>query len=288
MAPGPADAAIARPRAARQLLLALLGEYVVGRDAPVPAAAIIDALVGAGASVAAVRTALDRATDHGLLRRHRLGREVLFELTETGTGVLEEGANRVHLDAPFEPAGAGWTLVTFSMPEGQRRLRHQLRAALTWAGFAPLRDGLWLAPGEVDVDTALGGLAEALPPAAMVAFRARDLPGFGVDEAVRAAWDIDGIRAEHVRFAEAWDHPGAAAGVGALSARVMLVADWLALLRADPRLPRSYFGADWPAERSLRAYRARLAELGERSEKEFARLADRPLGDASSSTLVAV
>ena len=35
----------------------------------------------------------------------------------------------------------------------------------------------------------------------------------------------------------------------------MLVADWLALLRADPRLPAEFMDAEWPATRSVQTYR---------------------------------
>jgi phenylacetic acid degradation operon negative regulatory protein len=52
----------------------------------------------------------------------------------------------------------------------------------------------------------------------------------------------------------------------------MLVADWLALLRADPRLPRDFMDAQWPAERSAEVYRRMHERLAEASAAEFAAL----------------
>ena len=91
--------------------------------------------------------------------------------------MLREATERVRGPHPFEPHGTGWTLVTFSVPENQRTLRHRLRSALTWEGFAPLRDGLWLAPGEVDLAVCARAASADLPPGAVTAFHARELPG---------------------------------------------------------------------------------------------------------------
>ena len=49
----------------------------------------------------------------------------------------------------------------------------------------------------------------------------------------------------------------------ALVTCTMLVADWLALLRADPGLPRELLDGDWPADRSLSLYRELRAQTAE-------------------------
>ena len=242
-------------------MLAFLGEHLVDLiERPVRAAVLIDVLEGAGVVPPATRATLDRMARRGLLERVRLGREIAFGLTDVATGVLREATARVHALRPFDPTGNGWTLVTFSLPEKQRTLRHRLRSALTWAGFAPLRDGLWIAPGEVDLARALGPLSADLPARSVTAFRATDVAGFPVS--VAAAWDVDAIRAEHEAFVRRWSASTAAdSGPSSLSVHTMLVADWLALLRADPRLPRDFLDDAWPADRSVAAYRARHTEL---------------------------
>jgi phenylacetic acid degradation operon negative regulatory protein len=52
----------------------------------------------------------------------------------------------------------------------------------------------------------------------------------------------------------------------------MLVSDWLTLLRADPRLPDEFLDDDWPAQRSIAAYRARRGELHDAAVAAFADL----------------
>ncbi len=242
-------------------------------DEPVRTAVMLEVLEGAGVAAPATRATLDRMVARGMLSRSRRGRELEFTLTEQARGVLSEGGERVNEAAPFEPHGAGWTLVTFTVPERQRSLRNRLRALLTWEGFAPLRDGLWLAPGAVDLVSKLEPLRADLADAAVTAFRAHELDGFSVGPSVADAWDIAAIRREHEQFLDVWSADGATDGAaGPLSALTMLVADWLALLRADPRLPAQYMDADWPADRSLAVYRARHAELAAPASAAFAGL----------------
>lgn len=245
-----------RSRQPKQLLLAFFGEHVVDRDVPpLRASALIDVLEGVGVAAPATRATLDRMVRRGMLARERRGREILFSLTREGSAVLREATERVRGPRPFAPHGEGWTLVTFSVPENQRTLRHRLRSALIWEGFGPLRDGLWLAPGEVDLASALEPLRADLPAGAVTGFHAHELPGFAMADGVRAAWDLESISNAHTTFIETWSSPSADAEAGsALAARTMLVADWLELLRADPRLPRHFLGADWPADRSYEVY----------------------------------
>ena len=263
-----------RARQPKQLLLALLGELVVDRiREPVRASVLLEVLEGASITAPTARAMLDRMSRRGMLERVRVGREIAFSLSEDTEDVLREAGARVHAENPFAPNGTGWTLVTFSVPEDQRTVRHRLRATLAWEGFAPLRDGLWIAPGEVDLEAALEPLGDALTPHTVTAFRAEDLRAYPVSPSVREAWDIDAIRSEHEVFLETWERPGATDdATTAVSALVCLVADWLALLRADPRLPAEFMGDAWPSDRSVAAYRARREELLPVAKREFAAL----------------
>ena len=263
-----------RSRQPKQLLLAFFGEYVVDRNvAPLRTGVLIEVLEGAGIAAPATRATLERMVQRNLLSRERRGRELLFSLTSEGSAVLREATDRVRGPHPFDPHGTGWTLVTFTVPEEHRTLRHRLRSALSWEGFAPLRDGLWLAPGEVDLAAALEPLREDLPSGAITAFHARELPGYAMADNVRGAWDIDRIRAEHLAFIDTWSDPATAAEAGSpLAARVMLVADWLALLGVDPRLPRAFMDEDWPAPRSFETYWRVRNELEGPAADQFAAL----------------
>lgn len=254
-----------------QLLLAFYGDMVMDRlNGPIPAPLLLDVLSGAGVAPATTRATLNRLAHRGILTRVRKGRGIGYQLTDAGVEVLREAAGRVNRPRPFDAQGKGWTLVTFSVPEGQRTLRHRLRSTLTWAGFAPLRDGLWVAPGTVDLNSAMHRLQGSLPSGSLTAFLAHELEGFEMGASVRAAWDLEGIRALHHEFAQEWREPADNGGVTpALTTRTALVADWLALLRADPGLPHEYLDDAWPADDSTAIFRTRRRELETPSVKEL-------------------
>ena len=246
-------------RRPEQLLLAFLGEFVLDADVEhVPSAVLIGLLAELGVGDAATRATLARMSRRGLLEKVRSGREVAYGLAPAGESVLREARGRVLADEPFAPVGTGWTLVTFSVPESQRDARHRVRAALTWAGFGLLRDGLWIAPGEVDVASALRPLDGDLADVELSAFRAYEIAGFSATRAVGSAWRLDEIRAHHLQFLGTRG-PTSTASSHPLRDMTALGADWLALLRADPRLPAEHLSADWPAGRSAATFR-RLRE----------------------------
>ncbi|MCR6704810.1 MAG: hypothetical protein NVV66_08995 [Cellulomonas sp.] len=155
---GPGGATVRRRP--EQLLLAFMGELMVaGGAGPLPASVLIAVLGELGVGEAATRAALTRMATRRLLASERVGRTVTYRLTPESERVLGEARDRVFDADPFAPRGTGWTLVTFSVPESRRDVRHRVRAQLAWAGFGLLRDGLWIAPGEVDV--ALGARRRA-------------------------------------------------------------------------------------------------------------------------------
>nr|WP_243843626.1 PaaX family transcriptional regulator C-terminal domain-containing protein [Microbacterium endophyticum] len=254
--------------------MSFFGEYLVDEYVgPIRASVVIAVLEQAGVAAPATRATLDRLVQSGLLLRERSGREIMFSLTEHATAVLREATDRVRSPEIGIAHDEGWTLVTFSIPEEKRQLRHRLRATLAWEGFAPLRDGLWLAPGEVDLESSLEPLRSDLPIGSLAAFYAHELAGFSIAESVRTAWDIDAIRAAHEEFIAEWsDAPPLPDGVGtpaSLARLAMLVADWLALQRVDPRLPVEYLDDHWPAARSFELYRRRRSELKLAANAEF-------------------
>lgn len=229
--PGPAAAH--RPQS---LLLSFFGALVLDAGLPpLPSVTLLDLLADLGVTEAAARATLQRMTQRGLLSRGQVGRTAEYTLTPLAEDVLREATGRVASPTPFEHADGEWTLLTYSVPESRRDLRHRVRARLTWAGFGGLRDGLWIAPGTVDVAAVLGRSDLAEVAGLADAFAARPLPGTDVHRLVRRAWDLSAIRDAHATFIETWSRPPRV--VGSLAQLTLLGADWLSLLRTDPGLP---------------------------------------------------
>jgi phenylacetic acid degradation operon negative regulatory protein len=233
-----------RPQA---ILLTFLGGYLLGRGVHVATSSLVDVLGRAGVSEHATRSTVSRMARREQLHRVRRGRQVYVGPTPTTREVLRDGEARIwRTDVVNTQWDGSWTLLSFSLPDAWARERHLLRARLTWAGFAPLQGGLWVAPGEVDVVALADGLGL---DGRLRAFSARALAPTDVDALVRDAWDLPAVAARYAAFRARWGEPATRPPLpDPLSAQLVLQTDWLQAIRRDPRLPRRHLPPDWPAE----------------------------------------
>lgn len=264
---GPPDVA-ARPQS---LLLVYFGDFVVDSGGLVASSSVLDLLGAVGVGEAAARATLSRMTRRGLLERAVRGRRAYFGLTAPGRAEVLEGRARFRDADPAQDAWDGaWTVVAFSMPEAWQRERHDLRTRLTWAGFGPAQAGLWVAPRRVDVADVVAGLG--------VEDHLRVFEGApaGPTDAARLAaeaWDLDAVAARYEGFVDRWTTGGEAGG-SALARYVVLGADWLQVVRKDPRLPADFLPAGWPAVRARALFRRLHTELAAPAAQEFRTAAD--------------
>ena len=230
-----------RPQA---LMLTFLGIYLLDTGTAVFSGSVIDVFRRAGVSADATRSTLTRMVHRDLLARHRRGRRMYFGLTGRSAAVLRAGQQRVWQAGVVNRDWDGtWTMLGFSLPEGWRRQRHELRSRLIWGGFGRLHSGMWISPGRADVPVLVAGLGLDQH---LHAFTARAAAPTGDSELIRTAFDIPGIAARYAGFAARWGgalpHPG-----DDLARQLLLHADWLQVIRKDPRLPAGHLPAGWPA-----------------------------------------
>ncbi len=217
------------------LVLTFLGEYLLGRGLAVASASVTDVLGRVGVSTQDGGAALARMVDRGLLRREHRGDREYLALTPRCAGILEDGRRRLRQTGPVNRDWDGtWTLLSLPPAEPDRA---ESRRALAWAGFGPLRPGLWLAAGTQDAGSA------------GYVFHARTAASTDVARMIRAAYDLDRLAARYEEFLARW---GAEHGRPAdpMAAKLRLVTDWLQIIRYDPRLPVQHLPADWPAIRA--------------------------------------
>lgn len=259
----------------QSLMLTFLGDQVLGRDVCVYSGSVIDVFARAGVGEQATRSTLTRMVNRGLLRRQREGRRMYFGLTGHSAAVLRDGERRIWQTGAVNREWDGtWTLLGFSLPESWQRQRHDLRAKLTWSGFGPLFSGLWIAPGEVDVSSLVAELGLA---AHVKIFRAHADSGMDIGAMIGETWDLvelAGCYEEFVRRWQPWEtrlpeHP-----LAALALRLRLQAEWLQVIRRDPRLPVRHLPDDWPAEQAEKTFRAVYDRLTPLAQDASERLLD--------------
>lgn len=269
IAAGPESAGPSPRLRPQSLMLTVLGNYVLGRDIAVFSGSFIELFARLGVGEHAVRSTLTRMVSRDLLSRHRRGRRMHFGLTPRSEEILLDGERRVwRLGAVNTDWDGRWTVLAFSMPESWQRVRHDLRARLTWAGFGSLGNGMWIAPSRVDIAPIVAelGLNEHVKVFSGTAEAPTDVAGM-----LRDAFDLDALAAGYRAFLERWDRPRPVPDAPDDLARYLwMTTEWLQLVRTDPRLPVERLPADWPAVRGQEV----LMKLRGRYETGARRLAD--------------
>ncbi|MFF4352841.1 PaaX family transcriptional regulator C-terminal domain-containing protein [Streptomyces sp. NPDC001530] len=275
------DQAGSAPRP-QSLMLSFFGIHALGRDVALSASSLIDVFGQAGITEDAVRSTLTRMVKRGLLERHRRGRKTYFGLTPRAADVLQDGHDRIwHTGAVNRDWDGTWTLVGFSLPEAWRSERHDLRSRLVWNGFGPLQNGLWVAPGTVDVPEVVSGLG--LDSYLRVFQGATAVAPTDARTVLHTAFDVESIAKGYEAFLTRWSNgaqgpggPGAQvpSEAGALVRQLLLHTDWLEQVRQDPHLPAEHLPADWPAARAEERFHELARRYEESARQEAARALD--------------
>lgn len=254
-APDRSGSSTVRPQS---LLLAFFGNHVLDQGPLcVYSGSIIDVLSRAGVGEQAVRSTLTRMVNRDLLVRQRQGRRMYFGLTPLAAQILHDGRRRIwETSAVNDDWNGSWTLLGFSLPDSWQRRRHDLRSRLTWSGFGPLYNGLWIAPGSVDITTVIDELSLS---AHVKIFHARADSATDVRLMIRDTWDLGSLAARYNDFTRRWAAPPCTE-YDAIAIRLRLVSEWLGLIRSDPRLPGPHLPADWPARRAEETFQRVAAE----------------------------
>lgn len=132
---------------ARSILITVLGELVYPNDQPVWTSSLLYMLVGMGIEHRTARQAISRAAASGWITGERQGREVRWELTDSGKRLMEDGAKRVFsMNADTERWDGNWLVLLVTIPDAQRSVRKMLYTALDWEGFGNPTPGVWVSP----------------------------------------------------------------------------------------------------------------------------------------------
>lgn len=243
-----------RPGSTTSLLRTVVGVYLRELGGWMPVAALIDLMEALDVPAPRTRTALVRVKKKGLLRAETRGGVIGYALAEEAIPMLARGDRRI-----YEPRSMGegdeWCLVSFSIPEEQRSVRHQLRRRLGWIGCGTVGPALWICPaflaGEVEEILDELGVREH----ATVFLVRRPLVAGDLAATVAQWWDLGELRLLHLQFLAEAEPLLEAVSAGddraAFAAYIRSIDAWRILPYVDPGLPAAVLPDDWPGERSI-------------------------------------
>lgn len=262
--PGVDPASVRLPRrqagSPQGLGITLITDYTLSARAWLPSAAIVDLLGEFGVTNGAARTTISRLARRGVLEGRRDGRYSAYRLTDPAAANLSNGAREIAaFGAAPESWDGWWTLVAFSIPQEENTQRRAIREHLRWRGYAPLYDGVWVAPHPLTDQerTALAGIAFG----AMSVFRAQHLElETGATRNPVDAWDIAGIAKQYTTFIRRWNRrlpriaAGKISGIAAVRLRTEVMDTYRRFPVLDPLLPIELLPPDWPRARAREVF----------------------------------
>jgi phenylacetic acid degradation operon negative regulatory protein len=258
----PAGGDSARPRS---LLMTFFGAFVRDLGGWIAVADLIGLMADVDLDEQAVRSAVSRLKRRGVVVAERRGGAAGYRLTGEGRAMLEAGDARIFERPVLAAAGAEWLLVSFSIPEPQRALRHRLRSRLEWLGLGIVAPAVWIGPAHVEAEVR-GLVAEFGLAGRVELFRAEHAGFTPAPDALARWWDLEAIGAEYRAYLEAWRPPlarwrrRAPGPAEAVAAHLRQLDAWRRIPFHDPGLPAAALPADWPGTAAW----ALFAELTER------------------------
>lgn len=250
--PADLDPEPTRARSPRWFVFGFLSFYALRQpDSSVSTRSLLDLLHRVGTSAHAGRSALTRMMESGTIVRERRGRETYYSLSPRSRDRLYEA--NAHAWRRAEPEWDGtWTILGYSIPESSSAVRMRIRSRLLGGGFGMLRNGMWLAPGVVDVAGLLGDLGVLH---SVQSFVGTPLTPTDIGEIIREAYDLDEIADRYVRFLSRWTADPSGGLPDELCTYLALRSEWQQLVQADPRLPSAHLPSGWPAASAEQLFR---------------------------------
>ncbi len=230
---------------------------------------IIELMSGLDTSAQAVRSTLSRMTRKGWLRSRREGRHSFYTITPKAETLLEEGTQRIY-QPRRDPWDGCWCILTYSVPEDQRHLRHRFRQRLIWLGFGRLGPATWISPRNLQQEVT--EIAGALGISGQVDFFAGEYLGFSqARELVERCWDMEQLNRAYLDFIRrhrpAWRrfvnqvNEGAATPCSVFIRRFLLVHEYRSFPYVDPNLPPELLPNDWLGDEAIHLFQTYAAVL---------------------------
>ena len=269
------DDADSRSGSATSLLRTIIGCYLRRCGGWISVAALTELMATVGVSQTRTRTAALRVRSKGLLDPEVQDGSAGYALGPTAIAALERGDRRIYTARQMNPSDR-WCLISYSIPESQRQLRHQLRRRLAGIGCGTVSAALWICPEYLtaEVEEILADLGVRTSAAIFLADETR-VPG-GLERAVQEWWDLPAIAARHQSFLSAYGSLAAAELTPrqAFATWIGCVDAWRVIPYVDPGLPAAWLPADWPGNLTVRLFadlREQLEQLSGRYVRQMTR-----------------
>jgi phenylacetic acid degradation operon negative regulatory protein len=259
----------------RTAFFTIFGDYILHDGGMVTMPELTELLSCFDFSEEAVKAAIFRMRHQNIVKSRRIDGRTYYSLEDEALQRLEEGMKRTFRDPDGEEWDGMWTVLIYSLPESERKIRDQFRREIGWYGFGQLTPGTWISPNRW-VDPLFRIIRRHGIEKNVQLFASRHLGPLDESLLVDLVWDLQSIQDKYAAFIEEfagrfeqpleqWDDRRT------FKERVMLLHEYRKFLHIDPQLPGRLLPDGWLGHRARdlfwRYYRA-LAPGAERFYRE--------------------
>lgn len=235
-------------------MLILYGDYLLEDKAEMGIGSIITLFSNFGLSEQAVRSAVSRMCRSKLIKVRSQGRKSFYSLTDFGRGLLTTGANRVLVRKGTNWDGY-WNIVSYSIPEDNRKTRDSFRRELSWLGYGALSGATMISP--YDLSREILDLASKLEISQYIHIFKAQQTGIGdAKKIVTSCWDLGKIHDIYADFLENYrtryedfknriENKEKIRNGEYFTERFLLIHDYRRLPFYDPDLPEELLPKNW-------------------------------------------
>jgi phenylacetic acid degradation operon negative regulatory protein len=244
----------ARPGSTTSLLRTVIATYVRPLGGWIGIAPLVRLMEDAGVPASRTRTALVRVKAKGLLRSEARDGVPGYAVVDQALPMLVRAHQRIHHPRGMA-LGDRWCLVSFSLPEDRRDVRHQVRRRLRYIGCGTVSAALWIAP-EYLADEIEEIFAELGVREHCTVFLSDEVRGVtDLRAEVARWWQFTELGALHQEFLDRHEREivsaaGGLAPAAAFDLWVRALDRWRVIPYNDPGLHPSLLPAGWPGLRA--------------------------------------
>ncbi|MBS4204243.1 phenylacetic acid degradation operon negative regulatory protein PaaX [Lederbergia citrea] len=237
----------------RSMIFTIFGDYIRHDKHDIWIGSLIKLLKEFGHNEQSVRAAVSRMYKQGWLESQKNGNRSFYRLSPRGKARMEEAGKRIFKLSPDQWDGK-WRMFFYSIPEGKRNVREDLKKELSWSGFGALSPNNWLTPNNLIKEAEY--LIEKYELADYVHLFTAQYEGAGENKSlVEACWDLSEINEKYTLFIDIYNKKFKEARVKSNNGNItlaecfvektLLVHEYRKFLFIDPGLPAELLPEKW-------------------------------------------
>lgn len=263
-----------------RFIISIFGLYARPSGLGLKVSDIITLMSELGYEPASVRSSISRLKKKGVLVSTKVDGSVGYALAEELEPHMVAGDNRIF--APkIQGANDPWLMVSYTVPEAQRKLRHMIRTGLARLGFGTVVAGLSIAPSHLQAEATEYMTKHELLD--FVDFFSSVPLGPGdMQHKVARWWDLEELESHYQEFVdvygtsvEEWARSTSTDQVTLRSAFQLylpMLTHWRRLPYLDPGLPVEYLPSGWMGIRARQTFIELHRSLAPLAEKYVQRV----------------